>query len=239
MSNRLRGVGVRRALLIIGGTLFLGTVAWMCCSSSRPGRSSSTDRLATPWHSSSTRRSPTRRSRRSPSATCCRTRVDSRATRGRSSVAVSTPAMPSPSGPVGPPRRGTGYDLSILEPQLLPPRPADRGGRRPAVRGRRHGPPADAAGHQGDASRQDVRRRSRRGGPPVGNPAQPHGGPRSGRLLGRHVGRHRDHRQGDRSVDARLAPAVATDDGLDAPADTGRAVPQSGPVVRARADGLR
>jgi hypothetical protein len=29
MSNRLSGVGPRRAMLIIGGTLFLGTVAWM------------------------------------------------------------------------------------------------------------------------------------------------------------------------------------------------------------------
>ena len=40
-------------------------------------------------------------------------------------------------------------DLPLLELQLLPARSARRAGRRPTIRGRRHRPPARAAGHQG------------------------------------------------------------------------------------------
>ena len=55
-------------------------------------------------------------------------------------------------------RLGAGH-VPLLEPQLLPARPARRAGRRAAVRGRRHRPPAGAARHPGHAHGADVRRR--------------------------------------------------------------------------------
>ena len=113
-----------------------------------------------------------------------------RRTRARSSAAASTRARP-------PAQYGLSRGLSaaardgvhVLEPQLLPARPARRADRRTALRGRRHRPPARPARHRGhahgDARTTPTRRRSctrrrrrattwRRSAPPArGSPRRP------------------------------------------------------------------
>ena len=166
------------------------------------------------------RRSAIRPRPASPCASCCRTPPGSRPTSGRSSAVRSTRAqLPPRSALSAGLAAAPGTVVPLLEPQLLPARPARRAGRRTSLRGRRQGPPARPAGHRGHAPGRDVRSairpRSIHRSVPV---AQLHGDARRRRVVGRHAVGHRDDRRLPRSDDAGLAPAVAAHGRADASA---------------------
>ena len=147
----------------------------------RPARSRRRRRWAT-GRARRGQRDGSARRRRSPCVSCCRTPAGSRRTRARSSAAGYGSCQELAAYALGAvARRRAGHQLHLLEPQLLPARPACRADRRPPVRGRGDRPPARPAGHRLDAHGADVRHRPDVGGPPVRSRSQLHGGARGRR----------------------------------------------------------
>ena len=136
--------------------------------------------------------------------------------------------------------RRPGDGVPLLQPQLLPARPARRAAS-PAGPTRRWSRTACSAplGIEGMRLAGTFDRDPAEVDPRLVAAAQLHGGARRRRLVGRHAVGHRDDRRLPRPEHARLAPAVAADGRADAPAGASRAVPEPGPLVRPRADGLR